>query len=141
MLHQQVKFIFLLTIIALQPLFLGLFSHTAHKDWESDAEVVKHKQDPSLCPDIARQLIESEVGSKFHVIMGGGRNKLLPKDVTDDEGKPGKRLDGRNLIEEWKKKKMEEQKNFQYVWNRKDLMALNETTDYLLGLYNSNNLL
>ncbi|XP_044759337.1 membrane-bound alkaline phosphatase-like isoform X2 [Coccinella septempunctata] len=113
----------------------GLFSHTAHKDWESDADLVKHKKDPAHCPDIGRQLIESKVGSNFHVIMGGGRNKLLPKEVTDDEGKAGKRLDGRNLIEEWKKKKMEEEKKFEYIWNRKQLMELNETTDYLLGLF------
>ena len=36
------------------------------------------------------------------VAMGGGRRHFLPKEVTDEEGKTGKRTDGRNLIEEAK---------------------------------------
>ncbi|XP_045476355.1 alkaline phosphatase-like [Harmonia axyridis] len=113
----------------------GLFSHTAHKEWESDADAANHWKYPSNCQDIARQLIENEVGSNFHVIMGGGRNKMIPKDVKDDEGKVGKRADGRNLIEEWQKRKAEEKKNYQYVWNRKQLLKINDTIDYLLGLF------
>lgn len=65
--------------------------------------------------------------------MGGGRNKMIPKDVKDDEGKVGKRTDGRNLIEEWQKRKAEEKKKYQYVWNRKQLLKINDTIDYLLG--------
>jgi alkaline phosphatase len=34
--------------------------------------------------------------------MGGGRRHFLPTDVTDSEGKAGKRTDGRNIAEELK---------------------------------------
>jgi len=49
---------------------------------------------------IAVQL--AEYGT-IDVIMGGGREYFLPKEITDGEnGEPGTRTDGRNLIEEMK---------------------------------------
>ncbi|KAK9883694.1 hypothetical protein WA026_001881 [Henosepilachna vigintioctopunctata] len=113
----------------------ALYAHAAHKDWESDADMVKRKQDPLRCPDIAKQLIDSEVGQNFHVILGCGRNKFLPKEVTDEEGKSGHRLDKMNLIDEWKTIKEKDMKKYEYVWNRDQLLQVDNDTDYLLGLF------
>lgn len=70
--------------------------------------------------------------------MGGGRQKLLPRSVVDEEGSRGQRLDGKNLIEEWKKQK--KLKKAKYVWNKNDLLNLPDDTDYVLGLFESSHL-
>ncbi|CAG9824652.1 unnamed protein product, partial [Phaedon cochleariae] len=67
--------------------------------------ILKSGQDPTICQDIARQLIFGDTGKNLQVILGGGRKKFLPKEVVDEEGKRGERSDGANLIEEWKKQK------------------------------------
>ncbi len=53
--------------------------------------------------------------------MGGGRAYFTPKEVNDTEtGKPGRRLDGVNLIDEWKTA----HPNGAYVTNRDELLNL-----------------
>lgn len=94
--------------------------------------MVRSNASVSDCPDIAHQLIYGETGKNLNVIMGGGRQKLLPRGKMDEEGKPGQRLDGKNLIEEWKQVK--KNKNAKYIWNRSQLLSL-PPTDYLLGLF------
>ncbi len=70
------------------------------RDWEADTDMKGASSD--TCKDIARQLIEMP-GSGFDIVLGGGREKFLPKEAQDPEyeGKTGGRGDGRNLIEEW----------------------------------------
>lgn len=77
------------------------YSKSASRDWEDNTEV-----EGGDCPDIARQLIEWDHGDGFEVVLGGGRQHLLPADVSDPEypTKGGRRTDGRNLIEEWSAK-------------------------------------
>ncbi|KAL3271947.1 hypothetical protein HHI36_022417 [Cryptolaemus montrouzieri] len=115
----------------------GLYSHTASKYWESDADIKPPNKTLQQCPDIAKQLIHSELGQNFHVIMGCGRNKFLPKTTTDEEGGLGHRLDNKNLIEEWKEIKEKDQKKHEYIWNRKQLMEVKNDTDYLFGLFDN----
>ena len=66
--------------------------------------------------------------------MGGGRRELTPRNVLDIESKqPGRRGDGKNLIQTWKDLKRAD--GGVYVHNREQLMALNTSaTKYLLGM-------
>ncbi|XP_063974431.1 membrane-bound alkaline phosphatase-like [Diachasmimorpha longicaudata] len=116
----------------------GGYAHVAERNWESDTEVIKDKQDPKKCIDIAAQLITQEPGRRFNVIMGGGRRSFLGKKTTDEEGTRGIRTDGRNLIDEWKRNKASLGKRHSYSWNRTsvlDMIAHPERYDYVLGLY------
>lgn len=62
--------------------------------------------------------------------MGGGRSKFLPK----GDGSEGIRLDGRNLVEEWKKDKAEKKAKAEYISSAQELSKLDTAnTDYLLG--------
>ena len=101
------------------------YAKVPERDWEYRA--------PDGCRDIAAQLVELPVGDGIDVIMGGGRRGFLPTEVTDHEGAPGKREDGRNLVQEWKNRYpqgavyIEDQKGF----DKLDTAA----TDKLLGLF------
>ncbi|KAG8233249.1 hypothetical protein J437_LFUL013511 [Ladona fulva] len=73
--------------------------------------------------------------------MGGGRKNFLPKEKTDEEGEPGARLDGVNLIEEWSSLKEKMGLKSKYVWNGEQLQAVDaSSTDYLLGLFDSSHM-
>ena len=116
----------------------GVYAHTADRKWESDAALKKAGCDPSKVVDIARQLVEWPVGRGLRVILGGGRYNFLNKTVLDEEGKPGERTDGRNLIEEWLDDKHRSNASAQYVATKIGLLQAREgKPDYLLGLFNS----
>ncbi|XP_053675176.1 alkaline phosphatase, tissue-nonspecific isozyme-like [Anopheles nili] len=117
----------------------GTYAHTASREWECDADVVRTGGDPAHCPDIATQLIYGETGKNFRVILGGGRRKLLPRTVKDEEGIRGQRLDGANLISQWYYGKP--LGSARYVSTRQELMALNFTeVNYLMGLFSSDHM-
>ncbi|CAG9824655.1 unnamed protein product [Phaedon cochleariae] len=118
----------------------GVYAHTAYRNWESDTSVLKSGLDPTTCQDIARQLIFGDTGKNLQVILGGGRKKFLPKEEVDEEGKRGERSDGANLIEEWKKQKERAGVRFEYVWNREQLLHVQNDTEYLLGLFSSSHM-
>lgn len=112
------------------------YAHTAHRDWESDADIFEKQKDAweAKFPDIARQLIEFKYGNGLEVALGGGRRNFIPKETTDPEysDRQGDRLDGRDLTREWKDK----YKNSAYVWSREQLLAIDpKKTDHLLGLF------
>ena len=68
--------------------------------------------------------------------MGGGRRNFHSVNTTDPEytSSKGRRFDGRNLIQEWKDKKLP---NSAYVWNLTAFNAIDPNkTDHLLGLFN-----
>ncbi|XP_063851589.1 alkaline phosphatase-like isoform X2 [Scylla paramamosain] len=115
----------------------ALYAHVADREWEDDQEVRRDGEDPDRCDDIAEQLILSDTGKRFKVVMGGGRRNLLPKAVTDVvENKKGYRNDGKNLIDMWQRQKASSGSRAAYVWNRQDLLGLDTSnTDYLLGLF------
>ncbi|XP_017122791.1 alkaline phosphatase [Drosophila elegans] len=110
----------------------GVYAHLANRNWENDAEVASDNGDPNLCPDAASQLINSPVGQKLNVVMGGGRENFLPRGTTDASGSPGRRLDGRNLIEEWKG---QHTNSAHYVESRAELLQLSNQTSRVLGLF------
>ncbi|XP_077513159.1 alkaline phosphatase-like isoform X3 [Amblyomma americanum] len=81
------------------------------------------------------------VDSRVKVILGGGRRVFLDKSMKDDEGQPGERSDGRNLINDWLDEKKSHSPHVKYIWNRRQLHAVNpNTTEYLLGLFDSDHL-
>lgn len=96
------------------------FSHSADRTWESDAEMPAAAK-AAGCIDIARQLVESPFGTGPDVLMGGGRSYFMPTRQRDPEydQKAGKRLDGRDLIAQWKQR----HPRGAYVWNAKQLEA------------------
>ncbi|CAH1403561.1 unnamed protein product [Nezara viridula] len=69
------------------------------------------------------------------VTLGGGRRHWLPKVATDpeDDKEEGRRLDGRNLIEDWLRDKRKRGIAAQYVWNKEQLDRIDpKTVDHLL---------
>ncbi|KAJ8332710.1 hypothetical protein SKAU_G00424990 [Synaphobranchus kaupii] len=112
------------------------YAHCVDRDWFSDAEMPTEAVQAG-CKDIARQLLENI--PNIDVIMGGGRKYMYPKNTSDVEypgerKHMGTRKDGRNLVEEWKQRVKSQRGH--YVWNRKELLALNPNNlDYLLGLF------
>jgi hypothetical protein len=96
----------------------ALYAHTAVRDWEADSNLSVNdintgapcRGAPGAVKDIARQLIELSptVRGSLKVALGGGRTYFLPAkqggaDFFDPEypTQKGRRLDGRNLAEEW----------------------------------------
>ncbi|XP_037809106.1 alkaline phosphatase [Lucilia sericata] len=108
----------------------GIYAHAANRDWENDAEILKTQNDPNVCIDIATQLVHGEVGRNLNVILGGGQEHFLPR-----HQEPGKRLDGRNLIQEWQQM---HGPNAHYVTNKKELLNLPTNTEKVMGLFASN---
>lgn len=66
---------------------------------------------------------------------------MLPTNINDEEGDPGRRTDNRNLIQEWISDKQSRNLDHRYVWNRSQLMSLRDNPpEYLLGLFESSHL-
>ena len=98
------------------------YAHTVQRDWESTVPQAAMAQG---CTDIARQMVEGDVGRRLDVIMGGGRAAFLPRETRDPEfaDKTGLRTDRRNLIEDWRKANP----GGLYVWNKAQLAAYDPT--------------
>ncbi|CAO1396268.1 unnamed protein product [Diamesa serratosioi] len=111
----------------------ALYANSANKNWESDKDVLKAGCGTDV-KDIAYQLINSEVGKQFKVVLGGGRKNFLPSNINDMNGQPGTRTDNINLIEQWKSSKKDSRATF--VTTKEELTTLNTTNiDYLFGLF------
>ncbi|XP_054277351.1 alkaline phosphatase-like [Macrosteles quadrilineatus] len=120
----------------------GHYAHIADRDWESDYDMLteKHKADPSMCQDIAYQLVHNLPGKNCKVLLGGGRSRFLPNNTNTPLGE-GERKDGRNLVEDWKEEKKYRGKAA-YVTDRNQLLGVDiKHTDYLLGLFQKEHLL
>lgn len=108
------------------------YAHTVERYWESDADMTPAARQQG-CVDTARQLLESPSASAIDVVLGGGRNRFLPKDVADPEYPVvrGTRLDGRNLIAEWQRAA-----DSRFVWNAAQFQALDaQKPGRVLGLF------
>ncbi|ODM87869.1 Membrane-bound alkaline phosphatase, partial [Orchesella cincta] len=113
----------------------GSYANSADRDWENNKMVQDSGQNPDTCDDIAEQLVLGDVGKRLNIIMGGGRRELTPVTVLDVESnQPGKRTDGKNLIETWIQSK--NATSAKYVWNKEQLFNVDlSQTDFLLGLF------
>lgn len=109
------------------------YAHVPHRDWENDAALPTAAREAGF-PDIARQLVEFDVGDGIEVVLGGGRAHFLPASTADPEVPEGKGLrgDGLDLVEAWRKRHPEGV----YTWNRAQFEAVEPaTTSHLLGLF------
>ncbi|XP_046744633.1 alkaline phosphatase-like isoform X1 [Diprion similis] len=114
----------------------ALFSHASSRYWEDDGKVPPAAR--RSCKDIARQLLEDEPGRNINVLLGGGRRHFVPKVAMDPEepDKEGRRLDGRNLIEEWSRERRLRNIEAEYVWNKEQLENVDpRKVKHLLGLF------
>ncbi|AXK72441.1 alkaline phosphatase [Lysobacter sp. TY2-98] len=107
------------------------FTHVPDRNWEVDEEMPEEAR-AAGCIDIARQLVESPLADRVKVLMGGGRSNFMPAADEDPEygDKHGLRLDGRDLIGEWRAK----HPGGAYVWNAKQLADAPAAAP-LLGLF------
>ncbi|EDV26295.1 uncharacterized protein TRIADDRAFT_54135 [Trichoplax adhaerens] len=109
------------------------YSHCASRNWEAN---IPSSQAGLGCKDIATQLLDAyNIGDGFEVVMGGGRCNFHSINTTDPEYTTfkGCRFDGKDLIQEWKNKKLS---NSAYVWNLTAFNAIDPNkTDHLLGLF------
>ncbi|KAG8242953.1 hypothetical protein J6590_055676 [Homalodisca vitripennis] len=83
-------------------------------------------------------LTRLRIDTVVQVILGGGRRHWLPKVARDPEqtSEEGRRLDGRNLVDDWLREKKKKGLRAEYVWNKQQLESVNvDRTDYLLGLF------
>ena len=110
------------------------YAHIADRDWESDADMTPEAL-AAGCADIARQLVEMPFGDGLEVAMGGGRAYFLPTTADDpeDEGKKGRRKDGRDLTKAW----LDRYSNSgAFVWNKEQFDKLYpNSVDHVLGLF------
>ncbi|XP_037026003.1 alkaline phosphatase [Bradysia coprophila] len=116
----------------------GVYAHTANRNWESNQILLDDGGDPEVCTDIAKQLVNGQVGKKLKVVMGGGRQEFLPTYEQDCEGRSGKRTDGIDLIKRWKHK--HQKHNAAYVQTKDELLNISQDTDYVLGLFDSSHM-
>ena len=118
------------------------YAHSTNRNWESDADIKSSATDAydAAFPDIARQLIEFPYGDGLDVALGGGRTYFLPQEINDPEypdKSKGRRLDKRNLTEEWKTKRP----NSEYIWNKEQFNGVDaKKTKHLLGLFEPSHL-
>lgn len=114
----------------------ALYAHAPSRYWEDDSRVPPTVRKD--CKDIALQLVENEPGRSINVIMGGGRRHFLPTITQDPEhpNREGRRLDGRNLAEDWAREKKRRRLRAQYIHSKEQLAKLDpRAVDYVLGLF------
>jgi len=108
------------------------YGHLPERNWESDVDVAQSPKGGD-CVDFARQLVEQPFGDGLEVALGGGReNFMLPTQRDPEEtGRPGKRLDQRDLIAQWSARP-----GASYVWNKEQFDKIDiSSTRHLLGLF------
>lgn len=109
----------------------AVYARTVSRNWEDNSGL------PEGCAqkDIADQLLDQMKAGVIDIALGGGRRHFLPAEVTDVEGKNGKRTDGRNLVEE------AEAAGAQVVFGDEDFAALTMGNNApVLGLFESSHM-
>jgi len=73
----------------------------------------------------------------LQVVLGGGRRHFLPKVARDPEDphEEGRRLDGRNLIEDWLRDRKKRGIEARYAFTKSQLLdaVQTSTVDHVLG--------
>ncbi len=108
------------------------YAHSPDRNWESDSDLPEQARSEG-CRDIAQQLLAtSRFGRGPQVVLGGGRGQFMTVEERDPEydDKVGLRLDGRDLVGEWK----QAHPQGAYVWNEQQLKAAGDAPA-LLGLF------
>ncbi|KAI8421633.1 hypothetical protein MSG28_009634 [Choristoneura fumiferana] len=98
----------------------ALYAHAPSRYWEDDSRVPPTVRKD--CKDIAMQLVENEPG------------RMTPD--PEHPSREGRRLDGRNLAEDWAREKKRRRLRAQYIHTKDQLAKLDSrSVDYLLGLF------
>ena len=107
------------------------WAHAPDRDWENDTDLPAAAVAEG-CIDIARQMVATPWGRGPQVLLAGGRGEFMPVEMRDPEydDKVGQRLDGRDLVAEWKRA----HPGGAYVWNREQFQAAADAPA-LLGLF------
>ena len=108
------------------------YAHSVERNWEDDADMPVEAREQG-CVDIARQFVEFSIGHGIDVAFGGGRSLFLPTSAADPEypALRGTRLDGRDLIAEWRRVP-----ESRFVWNAAQFNALDpKRPGRVLGLF------
>lgn len=106
----------------------SLYAHTPSRQWQSDGDLPPEAV-AAGCTDISRQMVDGPKELQLDLMLGGGSATFLPAEGV------GKRLDGRDLIAEWKAK------GGTYVDTGTALAAIPKTTRKLLGLFAPGNMM
>lgn len=109
------------------------YARTPQRDWEADGDLTESARQQG-CIDIARQMVEGDVGSRLDLILGGGRANFLSTATRDPEyaDRKGKRADRRDLTAEWRRRNP----RGAYVWNSDAFGKIDlARTPRLLGLF------
>lgn len=111
------------------------YAHSPFRFWADDSGIPPPFQAMG-CKDISLQMYESR--HDFEVLLGGGRRHFRHVNATDEDGSPGRRMDGRDLIAEWIEDMGDQGR---YVSNKTQLDDVDvENTDYLLGMFGYNHM-
>lgn len=111
----------------------ALFAKSPERGWESDRGFPAEAR-TSGCRDIARQLVDYDLGGGVDVVFGGGRTGFLPESASDPEYPDvrGRREDATDLLELWR----ERNEDGQFAWNRASFDALQAGSGgNVLGLF------
>jgi alkaline phosphatase len=82
------------------------YAHSPERNWEGDTDMPESAIQQG-CKDIAQQLVDYAGTTGIDVVMGGGLNKFLPATAAGFPNTKGTRLDKRDLINEWRKRRPE----------------------------------
>jgi len=96
------------------------YAHINDRDKEADIAVQALPTDPAY---------NRALGKGIDLLLGGGRQFFVPKDVTDEEGDLGSRGDGRDLRAEFRAA------GYHYIWNARELAALSHDDLPVIGLF------
>ncbi|RBL60872.1 alkaline phosphatase, partial [Xanthomonas oryzae pv. oryzae] len=108
------------------------YAHSPDRNWENDTDLPESAR-AAGCQDIAQQVLSTaRYGRGPQVVLGGGRSQFQSVQERDPEydDKMGLRLDGRDLVAEWK----QAHPQGAYVWNEQRLKAA-AGAPALLGLF------
>lgn len=110
----------------------ALYARSPERYWESDAGLPAEASEAG-CRDMARQLVEYDVGGGLDLVLGGGRAAFLPASERDPEYPARRGLRGdENLLESWQAR----HPDGRYVWNREQFRGLDPADDgAVLGLF------
>jgi len=114
------------------------YAHVANRNWE--ATIPTDVEGHELCTDIAYQLVMDPSNQDIRVVLGGGRRSFLNASHQDPlTGQPGYRVDGNDLLEEWKSRRAAELGEDEYLlaYTKEEFdNADPEKLQYLMGLFN-----
>lgn len=104
----------------------GVYAHTSNRNFENNQALINEGGDPTLCKDIARQLIEDDVGRNLRVVMGGGRREFMRTDQRDADNKAGLRTDGVDLIKRWRERHAQRNEKAVYAQTKAELANVSD---------------